>query len=415
MKKLLLAFLLLIAPNLYAQTIGASVGITTTAFNAVDLTTPAGDSPGFSLAIGTNGASVLTWQTIYSAAPSTVTVLLLGSTDCVTYDLLGTSTDTSGEIRNIFGSMRCIKFSNTVATGGAGKTLSVKFVYSTGRAVGQGGAPVYAGGDFTGAIFLPDGADVAPSLSFSSARQTGFYYSGTDVRFVSNTNGIFHITDTTFHLETGVPLAWGGDTWLFRGTGGGRLQLRNGGTAGAPVPQTYEVYGFCDGNGCATGDTRLVMAGSSTGFNLTTQATGTGTTAGSRGFVSTQGSKTNTLTEASATAFVNIAIPDGGHVGGEVIYDIYCADGTPNYVARSCTANFVCINKADTENCNVQTPACSGDANSSGGSFSANTLDYVAGTNSINLRETATCSLGQTVLEIHYRLNLTDTQTITPQ
>src|SRR5574339_1031187 len=138
-KKYLLLGLLILAPSIVqADAIGALPGILQQPFNDISLASAPGNATfEYALSIGTNGASAITWQTSFSAAPSTVTSIVYGSTDCSTYAQVDTSTSTAGEIRSFFGSFKCLRFAITVVTGGAGKTADVNFVYTTGPLVSQ--------------------------------------------------------------------------------------------------------------------------------------------------------------------------------------------------------------------------------------------------------------------------------------
>lgn len=128
-----------------------------------------------------------------------------------------------------------------------------------------------------------------------------------------------------------------------------------------------------------------------------------------------EGSKTKDLTESSATNVIQLDFPAGGHFGGEIIYDLYCADAT-DFVSRFCSFKLACVNKAGTETCQYTAPSCTPDSASSGGSFSANTVSLDnSPVNGIIVQMTATCSLTQTTLQIHSRGNYTDNVTVTPQ
>jgi hypothetical protein len=326
----------------------------------------------------------------------------------------------------------------------------------------------------TGPLLLPNGSAGAPSLAFSTTPALGFCY-GSAGAILWNTSsspkGMLAATGVT--VRSDGEFSWSDsattpvstiDVHLLRDAAN-TLALRN--STNAQIFRNY--YSYTDGSNNAYieigtgassywGDTYWSIAGVANGtgtpkallignkadlrinfainngsrwtmwdasnaYTLAPAATdaydiGFSTQQIRNEFISRsiQGSKSKTLTESAATGFVAIDIANGGHVGGEVMYDIYCADGTPNFVVRSCSARFACANKADTENCSIATPTCSGDASpGAAGTFSANTLDASYGTNQITLRELATCSLTQTTLEIHYRLDLQDTATVTPQ
>jgi hypothetical protein len=64
----------------------------------------------------------------------------------------------------------------------------------------------------------------------------------------------------------------------FQADGADSFGVRNGGTTGTPVPQTWSVYNFCDGVDCATGYERLSMYWLSNVAIISPLAAGTGTT-----------------------------------------------------------------------------------------------------------------------------------------
>jgi len=126
LKKLAFLGLLLLASNSFAQQ-GTHAGYTETPFAARDLTAALGTSSSYSLSVGNQG---YVWQTSFSAAPAAITTTLEGSTDCVNFATIDTSTSINGEIRSINGVYKCIRFNNSSVTTGAGKTLTLSFFYS---------------------------------------------------------------------------------------------------------------------------------------------------------------------------------------------------------------------------------------------------------------------------------------------
>ena len=98
--------------------------------DGVDIASAFGAGSEFALSLPQNGSPVVTWQTIFSAAPSTVTVDLEASQDGTTWSIIDTSTSTAGEIRTISGSYKFLRLNNSAVTGGAGKTLTAEFVYT---------------------------------------------------------------------------------------------------------------------------------------------------------------------------------------------------------------------------------------------------------------------------------------------
>ena len=241
--------------------------------------------------------------------------------------------------------------------------------------------------------------------------------------------------------------------------------LVNGGTAGTPVPQTFNVYNFCDGLNCATGYERLRIGSSGTGsVEIFTEKAGTGgsrvlsiqsgsylslgggggtyvaffdngnfykstTDTGtigqaanlwSNGYFSRaiQGSKSKALTDATATAFVRIAIPQTiatNYKGGQVIYEIYCDDDT-NQASQAGTVKFTCHNLAGTEACGFGTPdgVTLGDGTVS---LAAPTFDATSSAaDTIDLRVNSDCTgAAPNTHTIEWRLDMPTTATITPQ
>lgn len=107
----------------------SNVGVATTSIDAANLTSAFGAGSEFALYLGQNQVPHVTWQTAFSTAPSTVTVLLQASLDGLNWFTIDTSTNTAGEIRTISGSFPFVRINNSVVTGGAGKTLTASFVY----------------------------------------------------------------------------------------------------------------------------------------------------------------------------------------------------------------------------------------------------------------------------------------------
>ncbi len=312
-----------------------------------------------------------------------------------------------------------------------------------------------------------NGAVGAPSYSFTSApTTTGIYTSGDgDIIIKSNTAGgkAVHLgvldnvqifgSATLFLNNDAATLGIGGSARsILRSDAANTLALRNGGTAGVPVPQTFNVYNFCDGAACATGYERLALFVDVNGFHLSTQTAGTGSAKNlvlfpasgdtkSRGHLSAytadtydlgsaaswrneyltrsiQGSKSKALTDNTATAFVRVAIPQTiatNYKGGQVIYEIYCDDDT-NQASQSGTVKFACHNLAGTEACGFGTPdgvtLGDGTASLAAPVFDANSA--VADT--IDLRVQSDCTgITPNTHTIEYRLDMPTTATITPQ
>jgi hypothetical protein len=188
LKRIVLVGLLLATLSIFlipfaveAQPISAAnPGQLETPFSARDLTAALTTSSSYGLFVGTQGLNTVTWQTVYSAAPTTITVLLEGSDDCSAFSTIDTSTSNAGEVRSVSGSWKCVRLNNTAVTGGAGKTLTAYIVYSRGAAINLNGTSYLSGATFTGNVnfvkaLFPDGTATAPPIAFSSATNTGMY------------------------------------------------------------------------------------------------------------------------------------------------------------------------------------------------------------------------------------------------
>ena len=133
---------------------------------------------------------------------------------------------------------------------------------------------------------------------------------------------------------------------------------------------------------------------------------------------SIQGSKSKALTDATATAFVRVAIPQTiatNYKGGEIIYEIYCDDDT-NQASQSGTVKFTCHNLAGTEACGFSTPdgvtLGDGTANLVAPVFTAAT----AAADTIDLQVDSNCTgIVPNTHTIEYRLDMPTTATLTPQ
>lgn len=122
---------LLIAPyNAHATATTLDPGSIVSSISAGSLASAIGAGTEYALLLGPKGTPVITWQTVYSAAPSTVTVLLEGSLDGSNWVTLSTSTVASGESKTVTGSYKFIRANNSAVTGGTGKTLTVNIVYT---------------------------------------------------------------------------------------------------------------------------------------------------------------------------------------------------------------------------------------------------------------------------------------------
>lgn len=131
---------------------------------------------------------------------------------------------------------------------------------------------------------------------------------------------------------------------------------------------------------------------------------------------SIQGSKTKALTEASATAVTQIAVPQtaGSNFADATIqWAVYASDGTDSQVRKGSTY-LAAVNKAGTETCTV------GDIGTTQVAVSAGTLTCTTScitglTDVVQFALNCTSSLTQTTLNALARLDMMQPNTVTPQ
>jgi hypothetical protein len=132
---------------------------------------------------------------------------------------------------------------------------------------------------------------------------------------------------------------------------------------------------------------------------------------------SIQGGNSKSLTESSATAFVQVAVASGSYTGGCIHYTIHADDGT-NFQSISGTIHFSMVNKAGTETATVTTPSAATETPTatSSGTLSVSFDTDTSPTNAVNIRANAVSSLTQTTLKIEYRVEIFGpATTVTPQ
>ena len=119
----------------------------------VSLAAAFGAGTEFAILLPIQGSPLFTWQTIFSAAPASITLLLEASTNGVDWDTVDTSTSTAGETRTLEGSHKFLRINNSAVTGGAGITVTVNLVYTNRVEVGSS-----ASGDVVGPASSTDNA-----------------------------------------------------------------------------------------------------------------------------------------------------------------------------------------------------------------------------------------------------------------
>lgn len=129
-----------------------------------------------------------------------------------------------------------------------------------------------------------------------------------------------------------------------------------------------------------------------------------------------QSANTKTLTESSATSFVDVAVASGSFVGGKIEYTINANDAS-DFQARSGVLPFVAVNKGGTVTCTVGTVGAATEVVAVSAGTLTNTFTCADSTsNSVLLKANAVSSLTQTTLAIHYRVTISSgTATVTPQ
>lgn len=211
-------------------------------------------------------------------------------------------------------------------------------------------------------------------------------YVGTNVQVISNTGGI--------GIGSSAP-----DAWLYR-DGANQLAIRNSTSA-----QGLRVYNTDNG----ANDEFYQEQWTSNVLYVGPTLTGSGT---QRTMALNAGAQ-KTLTESSATNFVQIAVASGTQVGGVIHYTLIANDAT-DYQTRAGTVAFAAVNKAGTETGAVGT-ADETVAVSVGTLTNTFTID-TSPTNAINIQANAVSSLTQTTLAIRYWVEITGPAvTVTPQ
>lgn len=327
----------------------------------------------------------------------------------------------------------------------------------------------------SGPLLLPDGTAAAPSLGrvgstssgflFQNANSSAFTFSGV-IRNVFSQGRISGDSDFTLSAPGSAASP---DVFITRDAAN-TLALRNGGTAGTPVPQTFNVYNFCDGAACATGYERMTIEATATGTNFKQNKLGSGTDrsvtifggAGTQVYIgdgttatwgsnlgggsnrdwspngsdqrdlgttgglvrglylsrSIQGSKTKTLTDAVATQFVRVSIPQtmgSNYAGGNIVYTVYARDATTGTQALHGTAQFACINNAGTESCAAIIESAKTVAVVTGGTLTCAITAVTGLTDEVAFSANCDTSLTSTALTIQYRLDMPQPNTVTPQ
>jgi hypothetical protein len=203
-------------------------------------------------------------------------------------------------------------------------------------------------------------------------------------------------------------------------------------TTGTVTPGYAFIGAIGTGMGTETASTVRFFASNATIWNMqsgvlfsaaTDTATLGATTVPMQGVYATrftQGSKSKALTETVATTFVTVACPQtasANFCAGRVIYTVYETDATDMSTIQG-TAQFNCVNKAGTESCSAISDVQTASLVTGAGDTLACTITAVTGLADV-IGLAADCTDGatmvQTTLNILYRLDMPQINTVAPQ
>lgn len=133
-----------------------------------------------------------------------------------------------------------------------------------------------------------------------------------------------------------------------------------------------------------------------------------------------QGFKAKAITDASATAFVRIAVTQGGSsrfAAGTILWLLDCRDAAgTSYADRVGQTVFLCTNINGTEAC-VFDATAQEVTQAATYSLASPTFTATGGTDTVDLNVNADCAgvVGPDFFTFHYRLDILVPQTLTPQ
>jgi len=121
-----------------------------------------------------------------------------------------------------------------------------------------------------------------------------------------------------------------------------------------------------------------------------------------------------TLTDATNTDIVDIAVSANSAVGGKIVYTVYATNGTDMQVEEN-EIHFVATNKAGTITVDYNLVQAAGTnlIDTSAGTW-ANTVTMVTGTAKVSLRVNSDTGLTTTTHQLRYRVDIAGTATVTP-
>lgn len=178
-KSLVICALLLLLPSIVDAQALIQTGITTTSNTSLTV------ANGTAFALPQGRGTIITWQTSFTANPTSITVVLRFSLDNVSYFTVDTSTSNSGELRYLGPiSAKFIRCDVTAVVVGAGSGFQCKI-----NVLGFNNATAFSGGTFTSDVFLASGASfVGPSIDNCVAGSLPFMPGSgdTDTGYCSN-------------------------------------------------------------------------------------------------------------------------------------------------------------------------------------------------------------------------------------
>lgn len=179
------------------------------------------------------------------------------------------------------------------------------------------------------------------------------------------------------------------------------------------------LVGFVNSTDVSTGTADVAIGRAAQ--NILEVNTATSGTLATIRFANLQGNNVvKALTEASATTFVTITVPSGSSASGKIQYSIEANDAT-DFQIRSGELYFSAVNKAGTITATLfrAQGSTTVDNTTDGVAVSTGTLTNTftavdGGSGALQIKANATSSLTQTTLQIRYRVEILNTNTITP-
>jgi len=245
----------------------ANIGIPAYSIEEVSLAAAIGAGAEFAIPLPNFGSPNISWQTIFSGPPASITVLLEASLDGSTWATIDTSTSTAGEIRNIVGTYNFLRINNSAVTGGAGLFLSVIITFSIETVAESGGTGDVVGpvGATDDAIVRFDGAtglliqDSSVIISDAGRLTVGGVEGAANSITVRPGTGIIFEGAIADGIETILSAGAAGSdvTWTLPTLSGGGYDV-----VGLPIGTSLTTIPKADGSGGALIDSQITDSGS---------------------------------------------------------------------------------------------------------------------------------------------------------